>query len=74
MRCPESRFPIRIIVFDELKLIIFVSQGLTLSIASLVYFFLCFHIQMIKKSRVERVNEDIEDGDGGAEQQAGCVQ
>ena len=29
---------------------------------------------MIKKSRVERVNEDIEDGDGGAQQQAGGVQ
>ena len=38
MRCPKSRFPIRIIVFDELDLIIFVSQGLTLSTASLVYF------------------------------------
>ena len=37
MRCPKSRFPIRIIVFDELELIIFVSQGLTLSTASLVY-------------------------------------
>ena len=35
MRCPKSRFPIRIIVFDELELIIFVSQGLTLSTASL---------------------------------------
>ena len=38
MRCPKSRFPIRIIVFDELELIIFVSQGLTLSTASLVFF------------------------------------
>ena len=38
MRCPKSRFPIRIIVFDELELIIFVSQGLTLSSASLVTF------------------------------------
>ena len=36
MRCPKSRFPIQIIVFDELELIIFVSQGLTLSTASLV--------------------------------------
>ena len=36
MRCPKSRFPIRFIVFDKLKLIIFVSQGLTLSTASLV--------------------------------------
>ena len=36
MRCPKSRFPIPIIVFDELELIIFVSQGLTLSTASLV--------------------------------------
>ena len=36
MRCPKSRFPILIIVFDELELIIFVSQGLTLSTASLV--------------------------------------
>ena len=40
MRCPKSRFPIRIIVFDELELIIFVkSQGLTLSTASLVLIF-----------------------------------
>ena len=31
MRCPKSRFPIRIIVFDKLELIIFESQGLTLS-------------------------------------------
>ena len=38
MRCPKSRFPIRIIVFEELELIIFVSQGLTLSTASLVVF------------------------------------
>ena len=37
MRCTKSRFKIRIIVFDELELIIFVSQGLTLSTASLVY-------------------------------------
>ena len=36
MRCPKSRFPIQIIVFDKLGLIIFVSQGLTLSTASLV--------------------------------------
>ena len=36
MRCPKSRFPIQIIVFDELELIIFVSQGLTLSTAILV--------------------------------------
>ena len=39
MRCPKSRFPIRIIVFDELELIIFVSQGLTLSTASLVGYY-----------------------------------
>ena len=36
MRCPKSRFPIRIIVFDELKLIFFVNQGLSLLTASLV--------------------------------------
>ena len=36
MRCPKSGLPIQIIVFDELELIIFVSQGLTLSTASLV--------------------------------------
>ena len=40
MRCPKSRFPIQIIVFDEVKIIIFVSQGLTLSTASLVFFVL----------------------------------
>ena len=39
-----------------------------------IYFFLCFHIQMIKKSRIKRVNEDIEDGDGGAQQHADGVQ
>ena len=39
MRCPKSRFPIQIIVFDELELIIFVNQGLTLSTASLVYIY-----------------------------------
>ena len=32
----KSRFPIWIIVFDKLELIIFVSQGLTLLTASLV--------------------------------------
>ena len=36
MRCPKFRFPIGVIVFDELELISFVSQGLTLSTASLV--------------------------------------
>ena len=36
MRCSKSRFTISIIVFDELELILFVSQGLTLSTASLV--------------------------------------
>ena len=39
MRCPKSRFPIWIIVFDELEIIIFVNQGLTLSTASLVLSF-----------------------------------
>ena len=36
MRCPKFRFPIGVILFDELELISFVSQGLTLSTASLV--------------------------------------
>ena len=36
MRCTKLRFPIGVIVFDELELISFVSQGLTLSTASLV--------------------------------------
>ena len=34
---PKSRFPIRVIIFDELELINFVSQGLTLLTASLVW-------------------------------------
>ena len=38
MRCHKFRFPIGVIVFDELELISFVSQGLTLSTASLVSF------------------------------------
>ena len=42
MRCPKSRFPIWFIVFDELELIIFVSQGLTLSTASLVLYLAIF--------------------------------
>ena len=37
MRCSKSRFSIKIIEFDELELIIFVSHGLTLSTASLVF-------------------------------------
>ena len=37
MRCTKFRFPIGVIVFDELELISFVSQGLTLSTASLVF-------------------------------------
>ena len=37
VRCPKSRFQIRIIVFDKLELIIFVSQGFTLSTASIVW-------------------------------------
>ena len=41
MRCPKSRFLIQIILFDELELIIFESQGLTLSTASLVFFNYC---------------------------------
>ena len=36
MRCHKFRFPIGVIVFDELEFISFVSQGLTLSTASLV--------------------------------------
>ena len=39
MRCPKYRFPIRIIVIDELEIIIFESQGLTLSTASQVWFY-----------------------------------
>ena len=40
MRCPKFRFPIGVIVFDELELISIVSQGLTLSTASLVFIIL----------------------------------
>ena len=36
MRCPKSRFPFWIIVFDEPELILFECQGLTLLTASLV--------------------------------------
>ena len=36
IKCPKSRFQSGIIVFDELELILYVSQGLTLSTASLV--------------------------------------
>ena len=54
MRCPKSIFPIRIIVFDQLEIIIFASQRLTLSTASLVISssqvlrrFLCSHLSQI---------------------------
>ena len=40
MRCPKSRFPICIIVF------VFVSQGLTLSTASLVSAFIPFQVNI----------------------------
>ena len=40
MRCTKFRFPIGVIVFDELELISIVSQGLTLSTASLVFIIL----------------------------------
>ena len=36
MKFPKSRFPIRVIIFDKLELINFVSHGLTQSTASLV--------------------------------------
>ena len=49
MRCPKSRFCIRIIVFDELELIIFVSQGLTLSTASLVLFIILVSLALYSK-------------------------
>ena len=44
MRCPKSRFPIQIIVFDEL---IFVSYILTLSTASLVYCYPIFRKKIL---------------------------
>ena len=36
MRCPKFRFPIGVIVIDELELISFVSHGLTPSTTSLI--------------------------------------
>ena len=52
MRCTKFRFPIGVIVFDELELISIVSQGLTLSTASLVctyfYFYLCCLVILIE--------------------------
>ena len=41
MRCPKSRFPIQIIVFDELELIIIVSQGLTASLVKIFFIAPC---------------------------------
>ena len=55
MKCPKSRFPIRIIVFDELELIIFVSQGLTLSTANVVTYFLVFNL-LTEATRLEMIN------------------
>ena len=52
MRCPKPRFPIQIILFDKLELIIFVSQGLTLSTASLVQSFnSAFNLQFILRNK-----------------------
>ena len=61
MRCPKSRFPIRIIVFDELKLIIFVSQGLTLSTASLVISLVSFTV--VKYLPIDTNIENDKDSD-----------
>ena len=60
MRCPKSRFPIRIIVFDKLELIIFVSQGLTLSTASLVRILL----YLVDVAHNHWGEEDLREGDG----------
>ena len=38
MRCTKFRFPIGVIVIDQLELVSFLSKGLTLSTASLVVF------------------------------------
>ena len=67
MRCPRSRFPIRIIVFDELELIIFESQGLTLSTARLVLYI--FH-----QSFSSQTSPDVpSDGGAGVQHQGGAV-
>ena len=59
MRCPKSRFPIRIIVFDELELILFVSQGLTLSTASLVInFFVIKEWTVWPQSNADKCDDD----------------
>ena len=58
MWCPKSRFPNWIIVFDELELIIFVSQGLTLSTASLVHVIYKWIIKLYLDI-VDEVQEDL---------------
>ena len=63
MRCPKSRFPIWIIVFDELEFIIFVSQGLTLSTASLVInLFMQINLQGLQVDNYESNSKDAGDG------------
>ena len=61
MICPKSRFPIRIIVFDELELIIFVSQGLTLSTASLVECFSVSESMSVTYRQTEPILEVLAD-------------
>ncbi len=72
MKCPKSRFPIWTIVFEELELIIFVSQGLTLSTASLVDLFIETNYKKILlldqgSIRSSPRNGPIELGIGGSE-------
>ena len=64
MRCPKFRFPIGVIVFDELELISVVSQGLTLSTASLVYklkFLLFLKVSLTLPSRTSQKGLSIVD-------------
>ena len=71
MRWPKPRFPIGIIVFDELELIIFVSQGLTLSTANLVYFTVyCLPVLIVGCEAIDHdgygQGEDEDTGEGAA--------
>ena len=63
MSSPKSRFSIQIIVFDELELIIFVNQGLTLSTASLVSLYHLLDLEFIDRDGYMILSNNIQDYD-----------
>ena len=64
MRCPKFWYPGQIIVlFDELELILYVNQGLTLSTASLVSLYHLLDLEFIDRDGYMILSNNIQDYD-----------